>query len=327
MASSFETSIRKGLEKLHLAGRVIDDLIAPQPVPFPQARNVLVAYPGFIDWLVDFDDHTGQQLTQDRHILWHALERYRRMKRVYERRVLDELHAVLRRWTGKAILREIHAASRRTVSIRPYLADDDDDYNASAGMRDEEAATAAGMPILNTRGRATGGSGSGRGSNVDIDFSPEIWGVFSESPTQRPSEFASPSKPTGPGAQADEVLFHELVHACRMMRGLHYRADVNQQYDNEEEYLAVVITNIYLAEKGQTHLRDSHKGHNYLARPEKFLDNPQHVNMSPRRLLERLRLSQSSLFGSLADIGPKMAWFNPVRDYRDERKQGKGKSP
>jgi len=44
-------------------------------------------------------------------------------------------------------------------------------------------------------------------------------------------------------------------------------------------------------------------------------------------LLERFRLNQASLFQLLADIDPSQAWFNPVRDYNDELKQGKGTSP
>jgi hypothetical protein len=195
-------------------------------------------------------------------------------------------------------------------------------------MLDEKEATHVGMPVLDTSGHPTGGSGSGRGSDVAINFSPEIWGVFSESPTHRPGRCATNcQQPTGPGSQADEVLCHELVHTGRIMRGLHYRLNVNRGYDNEEEFLAVVITNVYLAEKGQMHLRGSHKGHTYLDHPEKFLDNAQHVNLSPRMLLERLRLTQSSLFQLLADIGPPQAWFNPVRDYSDELKQGKSPPP
>ena len=69
------------------------------------------------------------------------------------------------------------------------------------------------------------------------------------------------------------------------------------------------------------------KGHQYLDHPEKFLDNAQNINLSPRMLLERFRLNQASLFQLLADIDPSQAWFNPVRDYNDELKQGKGTSP
>ena len=78
-----------------------------------------------------------------------------------------------------------------------------------------------------------------------------------------------------------------------------------------------------LAEKGQNDSRGSHHGSSRLDHPEKFLDNAQTVNLSPRMLLERLRQRQGGLFQSLAGIGLCQAWFNPVRDYNDELKQGK----
>jgi hypothetical protein len=316
MASRFETSIRLGLEKLHIARNDIDDLIDPDPVPFSQAPNILVAYPGFMQWLLDFDDHTPKQLTHDLHILRFALERYRQMKSGYEFRIKRELRMISARRTGNAILNEIRASSGRTVSIQPYLANDDDDYNADVEDRDDAGATAKGMPILDKYDR-TIGSGSGEGSDVDLNFSPEIWGVYSESPLQR-GRYATPAKPTGPASQPDEVLFHELVHSGRDLRGVSYTLAVTQHYGNEEEFLAVVITNIYLAEKGQVNLRDSHMGHQVLAHPEKFLDNVQNVNPSPRRLLERFRGIQPCLFESLASINVEIAWFNPVQDYKVE---------
>jgi hypothetical protein len=144
-----------------------------------------------------------------------------------------------------------------------------------------------------------------------------MWGIFSDGRSGN-------SKPDGPASRPDEVLFHELVHACRELRGVLYRSGVNGGFDNEEEYLAVVIDNIYLSEKGQTQLRASHYGHTILKDPDKFLDA--NIDLKPRMLLERLRLSQGTLFDSLAHIGPDMlrpAKFNPVWQYNEELRQGK----
>ena len=51
--------------------------------------------------------------------------------------------------------------------------------------------------------------------------------------------------------QPDEVLFHELVHAARYLGGDFKKTPIPKmpEYDNEEEYFAVLITNIYISEK------------------------------------------------------------------------------
>jgi len=72
--------------------------------------------------------------------------------------------------------------------------------------------------------------GTGGGSNTVIWYTAGMW---SES-----------RRPSGPGHQPDEVLHHELVHASRQMRGVMNQMPVNKGYGNNEEYLAVVLTNI-----------------------------------------------------------------------------------
>src|SRR5262249_1448294 len=54
----------------------------------------------------------------------------------------------------------------------------------------------------------------------------------------------------GAGSQDDEVLLHELVHCLRRMQGLHNPVPtVDKGYDNEEEFLAIVVTNVYMSVK------------------------------------------------------------------------------
>ena len=48
---------------------------------------------------------------------------------------------------------------------------------------------------------------------------------------------------------------------------------LGDDYDNEEEFAAVVVTNVYLSEKKQTALRADH-GWGVLQNPDKFLDSP-----------------------------------------------------
>jgi hypothetical protein len=67
--------------------------------------------------------------------------------------------------------------------------------------------------------------------------------------------------------QYDDVLFHELVHCLRMMRGI-WQGTVpvdsfpgpGGQWDNVEEFFAIILTNIYLSMKGRSvDLRGGHR--------------------------------------------------------------------
>jgi hypothetical protein len=296
----------------------LTDLLSPKPIPYSRRPNIVIGFPGFLDWLTDFAEDRIPALVHKlkepgQYALKHEIEFYRHRKAAYEKWVASVLDDIQGRATGKAVLNEIAAASQYTVRILPYMQDDQDDYNASANPRDDVAATSTGMPLLDKKGKpiADRGSGTGKGSDVEIDFSPAMWGVFSD---------GKGHPPTGPGTDRDEILFHELVHACRDLRGLRYHLGVNRHFDNEEEYLAVVIGNIYSSEKrrSQDFLRANHRGHAVLQNPDKFLDAD--INLKPRVLLERLRLGQYTLFHSLALIDPGVAKFNPVRQYAAELK-------
>jgi hypothetical protein len=313
--------IRDELPKLLKSQQDVDELLAPDAVPYANLPQIVLDYPGFLRWLRDFAPDLVPALVtkmkKDPRSLRHEIDIYRHHKRGYEKWVTDLLDTDIRcRATGRALLKEIALAPSRIVSISPYLPDDEDDYNAAAKALDVEAATAVGMPVLDSDGQPDEGGGTGKGSDVEIDFSPELYSVFGGR-----GRSGGP-RPTGPASRPDEVLCHELFHAGRDARGVRYHLGVNRDYNNEEEYLAVVITNIYLAEKKQTDLRASHHGHTVLKHPARFLDET-HINLQPRVLLERLRLRQLTLFEALAQIGSDAAWFNPVRQYDAELKAAK----
>lgn len=84
-------------------------------------------------------------------------------------------------------------------------------------------------------------AGTGAGSDVTVSFTPKMWG------------FGNICSATGgqPGSSPSQVLFHEMVHGFRMMRG-HFRGPPtlgsSRRYDNEEEFFAVVLSNIYIAD-------------------------------------------------------------------------------
>jgi len=149
--------------------------------------------------------------------------------------------------------------------------------------------------------------GTGKGIDSRVGFTPSTWGR------------SGSCKCFGPGAEPDAILFHEMFHASRTMRGVAYMKKVNQHYPNEEEFLAVVITNIYQSEKGQA-LRGSYlfpfEG---LADPKKFMDNVQKTNPSPRLLMEGFRNRQRAFYDALKDL--RTLRFNPARDWDELRKK------
>jgi len=119
------------------------------------------------------------------------------------------------------------------------------------------------------------------------------------------------------------VLFHELVHGCRRLNGVPLgRSDVDKGYTSEEEYIAVVISNIYLSERRKKNYRVSHNSFATLPDPEGFLDNAQNINLSPRKLLAEFKRRQLQFYLDLSRIPANRAAFNPVRQHYEERKAG-----
>src|SRR5258708_23434633 len=70
---------------------------------------------------------------------------------------------------------------------------------------------------------------------------------------------------TKSGAQPDEILFHEMVHATRQMRGIFNPMPLGFLYDTEEEFFAILLANIYASETGRPiDLRSDHHGFEHL---------------------------------------------------------------
>jgi hypothetical protein len=170
-------------------------------------------------------------------------------------------------------------------------------------------------------------AGTDKGSSVHIPYDPLDW------------------DPTGTrgkmGQTRDDVLIHELFHALRVMQAKFNPVPTEDSHqDNEEEWLAILITNIYMAEKGDYPLRASHHGNTPLAeslrRSKTFLLDSRNLH-----LMMSLYSQHSDLFSKIAEkaiaqpdrIDPDPAkekvysdrldeliplWeFNPLRLYRD----------
>ncbi len=118
-------------------------------------------------------------------------------------------------------------------------------------------------------------------------------------------------------AMADEVLLHEMVHALRMMQGVSNPVPTTLRYKNEEEFLAIVVTNVYISKKkGNRLLRPDYKGVGPLPPPwntsDGFLGDAEN-----RRILEYYAGAWQPVFGRLGEV---QTAFNPFRALRSPRK-------
>jgi hypothetical protein len=156
---------------------------------------------------------------------------------------------------------------------------------------------------VDERETAVRGTGTGVGSAVTLKYTPSIYGQ-------------SWCYPEGTyGSKSDEVLFHEMVHALRYMQGKYNQiptGDPFHGYKDEEEFLAITATNVYMSAKGVDNdgLRGGHDGHYALQPPLNtsagFLADP-----TNRKLMNIYRLLWADAFFGLA--GVSQAQFNPFR--------------
>jgi hypothetical protein len=156
--------------------------------------------------------------------------------------------------TSGAVLHAINATKRK-ITIVP--AEDGDD--AAERPNHTEDGVDKGLPVLQCGTHAgqpdrKGRIGTGRGTDSIIRFTPQ--------------DFDSSNSVPGDGR--DETLLHELVHGLRDARGqarcislpepalLRRKKRFRQDYDDVEEFLAILITNIYRSEKKRPGLRRDH---------------------------------------------------------------------
>jgi hypothetical protein len=121
-----------------------------------------------------------------------------------------------------------------------------------------------------------------------------------------------------PAGSAAEVLFHELVHAFRLVTGKFVNSKIPKlpAYDIEEDFYAIVITNIFLSETDRNQpLRESHRGLEplpvYRATDQGFLTLDANLEYVTKFIHDHPDVSKQ-----LRDV-PSV--FNPVRKVLDAR--------
>src|SRR5262245_23585283 len=167
--------------------------------------------------------------------------------RKYEDDVIRALKSVYdSTWTATAVIDAILIAGLSnnglikivpmgTATLASAGADSPDDAAPKdvvpyRGLRDDPSTT------KDERFEKAGTKGTGLGSSSHIQFDPNA-------------------------ADPEKTIVHELLHSLRDMRGQLNQVPtetVLAQYENEEEFFAMLIGNIFLSEKGRTDLRASH---------------------------------------------------------------------
>ena len=173
--------------------------------------------------------------------------------------------------------------------------------------------------------------GTGQGTDVDIFYDPWMFGwggSVMSNPAYRlafhPNQLRSNPNflryyPTRPCVSPSAALFHEMVHAFREMRGHSYNGRTMGRragYENEEEFFAIVLTNIFVSDPttpvAVRDLRHDHDGHDWLppaqATSSGFLADP-----ANQRLLTKFIMQEPGLVNDLLNV---KASFNPIRQLK-----------
>lgn len=213
------------------------------------------SYSSVSNLFVNGDEFTEGFLGLD----WFPSKSASQKKATYENETLKLLDKLEKTGTGWCVINEIKMLNPRKMTIVPFHPTAKDKYNAYAMPTDWEGATLKQTKVRDNDGKTMPTyqvTGSGKGSDCLLSFSPGTWAPGS-------------GAPVGPGASADEILLHEMVHGIRQMAGRMNRfpVDANPGMDNYEEFAAIVISNMYRAETGATNFRSDHHGFTTLAGP------------------------------------------------------------
>jgi hypothetical protein len=258
-----------------------------QESPFTEfkATNITIALPGFFEWLRHYDPDHGPATVAAK------VAAYRKAMADTRGRVVASLRRIHASLAGKALFREIARGRDNDLTIRAKW--------PKSGGSDETPDSAR-------------DSKNGTGTDAKIRFGEATIG-----PSNITSQFPWM---LGPSWQPDEVLFHEMVHAASDLNGATSQRRVNMNFDDEAEFMAITITNIYMSEKGQKQLLADHDDIGMDVKdPDHFLDFPG-LHPRPRDMIDTFRGRQPTFFSDLAAIPPPRPSFNPMRQFNEELK-------
>ena len=202
----------------------------------------------------------------------------------YEEAVIKQLWTISQRRTGQLVLREVEQSGRK-LEIRPAPSLLDAEANPKNAQHPWKVDPKDGLVCA-----------------VVADS------VLEYSPGSLPPGFFMPVFiATHPFYRADDTLVHELFHKARMMQGILCVKTRTDAWDNDEEFYAIFVTNIYLSECYRDHqLRASHK-------PvfEVLKTNSADFHTKYQMEIFRLKQTMQPFFAALATIPCQ---FNPARE-------------
>jgi hypothetical protein len=264
---------------------------AIEATPFPSAPNVVVSYPHREDWWHRYPAlrRAGSRNRNIDEFEW----LYQDSKRSYHTSVLKRLRKIQHSATGRAVLAELRARPSYSVYIFPW------DFLPSIDWEDRDAlglTEALQIPQTRTE-RARGIKPAGTKYHVR--------GVYSASMDQPGGVDVFYTDYRCEESDADGTLLHELVHAMRVISGVHHQRKMSRGYPNSEEFCANTIEMMYRSERRL-------EVYDYVGHPitqASVLKQPK-----ARAFLADLRHAQPSLFLALARVD---APFNPIRPIAD----------
>ncbi len=162
----------------------------------------------------------------------------------WEQAVRTTITWILGTDSGKLLLNSIRFFGKWVV-ISPY----DGSQGACNAVTDARAGTAR----------------DGRAYGATVLFSPHMYNIGST---------CHGAAPNNRGNMIDEVLHHELVHAFRRVSGKRARVETSgglMDYDSNEEFHAILVTNIYISDpsnKIKTGLLRDHQASSRPLQPE-----------------------------------------------------------
>ena len=220
-------------------------------------------------------------------------------------RTIELLRTIEKYETGKAVYEAISRSSKMVSIVSPLNVRVD---NAKAEPVNHANATRQGRHVRKcdtVDPRKPLIRGTGKGSDVTVEFIPGPWPTFRSGYTG--------CRPRGckPGRSLDELLFHELVHAARIVHGKTLCLKMGGKYDTEEEFFAILVTNIFLSEKGRQGLRADHHSYEKMKDPARRAFYRTH-----ERLLQKFRHQQPRFVRRLSQV---KTGYNPLRRLLKER--------
>lgn len=233
------------------------------------------------------------------------------------------LERIARSDTGTALLERMRLTGR-SLTILPWT---DTKINATASPSDPKAATRKGefalaggkgpqrfMPMTEGLFIKEPMVGTGVGSDSVIRFSPFLFGYGGTA-----SKGPKPEIPAGsPGTTPSAVLFHEMAHSYRHMSGQYQKMPLQggrAGYNNEEEFFAIVLSNIFVTDPTseilRRTLRADHRGFNQLA-PALSTSKGFLSEKPNERLIGKIGSQEPGL---MLDLLKVRATFNPFKEY------------